>query len=92
MSKETALGMLSDTLKPIDTVTIAREGLEFHVALHQPTLRKGTPARTSAFPIGLRIASSPEDFSWLNEKEVKLLLKLLNTGIANGLNSLRNKG
>ena len=77
--------MSANLLKPLDSVTIAREGLQFHVALHQPPLRKGTPSRKSATPIGLKITFGPEDYSWLNEKEMKLLSKLITTGIANGL-------
>ena len=75
--------MSADLLEPLDSVTLAREGLKFHIALDQPTLKHGVAPRTSAVPIGLKISFGPDDYSWLNEKEMKVLVNLMTTGIAN---------
>ena len=75
---------MSDALKPVNSVTISRPDLEITLALDQSTLEHGTSPRKDAKPIGLKIKFSPDDYSWLNEEEMKLLSKLITTGIVNG--------
>ena len=72
-----------ELLKPLDSVTLGRPGLRIQVALNQPAFHQGTPPRSSATPIGVKIVFSDDDYSWLNEKEMKQLVNLLTTGNTN---------
>ena len=72
--------MLSPQLTPMNSVALIREDLEIPVTLEQ---HPRTP-RSEARPMGLRIKFGPEDFSWLNEKEMKLLAHLITTGSNEG--------
>ena len=72
--------MLSPQLTPMNSVALIREDLEITVTLEQ---HPRTP-RSEARPMGLRIKFGPEDFSWLIEKEMKLLAHLITTGSNEG--------
>ena len=72
--------MLSPQLTPLNSVTLIRTDLEITVTLNQPP----KTSRSDAKPVGLRVKFGPDDFSWLNEKEMKLLGKLIATGVADG--------
>ena len=72
--------MLSPQLTPMNSVALIREDLEITVTLEQ---HPRTPRR-EARPMGLRIKFGPEDFSWLNEKEMKLLAHLITSGSNEG--------
>ena len=72
--------MLSPQLTPMNSVALIREDLEITVTLEQ---HPRTP-RSEARPMGLRIKFGPEDFSWLNEKEMELLAHLITTGSNEG--------
>ena len=72
--------MLSPQLTPMNSVALIREDLDITVTLEQHPRTPSSEAR----PMGLRIKFGPEDFSWLNEKEMKLLAHLITTGSNEG--------
>ena len=80
MSTKEKLAASSPQLTPMNSVALIREDLEITVTLGQ---HPRTP-RSEARPMGLRIKFGPEDFSWLNEKEMKLLAHLITTGSTEG--------
>ena len=74
-----------ELLEPVNSVTLMRPDLIITVALDQPHREAGTLPRTEARPIGLKIQFDHDNFSWLNEQEMKMLGSMITTGKADAI-------